>query len=132
MSMNMQQERYLHNTVQQASPAQLLLMLYDGAIRFCKLAVNELKKENYPAANNHLLKAQDIVRELTCTLNMEFPISENLYKLYDYFNHLLIQANVKKSEELVNEVLSYLIELKETWILASKQAQIPNRNITTR
>jgi flagellar protein FliS len=120
MAMNMQQERYLHNTVQQASPAQLLIMLYDGAIRFCKLSHKELLEANYQLANTHLLKAQDIVRELMCTLNMDYPISKDLYNLYDYFVFLLIEANIKKISEPVSEVITYLIELKETWVQASK------------
>jgi flagellar protein FliS len=97
MVMNMQQERYLHNTVQQASPAQLLIMLYDGAIRFCKLANKDLLSSNYESANTHLIKSQDIVRELMCTLNMDYPISKELFDLYEYFVFLLIEANVKKS-----------------------------------
>jgi flagellar protein FliS len=120
MAMNMQQEKYLHNTVQQASPAQLLIMLYDGAIRFCKLSNKELIEKNYELANTHLIKAQSIVRELMCTLNMDYPISKELYNLYEYFVHLLLEANIKKISEPVNEVITYLIELRETWIKASK------------
>jgi flagellar protein FliS len=120
MAMNMQHERYLHNTVQQASPAQLLIMLYDGAIRFCKLTNKELLLGNYELANTHLIKSQDIVRELMCTLNMEYPISKELYNLYEYFLFLLIEANIKKIREPVIEVITYLTELRETWVQASK------------
>lgn len=119
--MNMQQERYLYNTVQQASPAQLLLMLYDGAIRFSKLAIKDIQNKELEQANIHLGKAQDIIRELMITLNMDYPVSEGLYMLYDYFIHLMIEANVKKSEEPIEEVLTYLTDLKETWMQVVKQ-----------
>lgn len=117
----LQKNKYLETAVQTATPAQLLIMLYDGAIRFSKLAIEAIKKNDHQEANTNLKKAQDIISELIITLDRSQPIAENMYALYEYFNYLLIQANIKKSAEPVAEVVGYLSELKETWIEAARQ-----------
>lgn len=116
-----QRNKYLQTTVQTASPAQLLIMLYDGAIRFCRQAIEAIKLQKFSDANTNLLKAQDIINEFIITIDRTSPIAENLLKLYDYFKLRLIEANTKKNIEPAEEVLGHLIELKETWIQAAKQ-----------
>jgi len=116
-----QRNKYLETTVQTATPAQLLIMLYDGAIRFCRQAIEAIKENKYTEANANLLKVQNIVSEFIITIDRNSPLSENLLKLYEYFNSRLIEANMKKSVESAEEVLGYLIELKETWMQAAKQ-----------
>lgn len=117
-----QRNKYLETTIQTASPAQLLIMLYDGAIRFCRQGIEGIKSHQYADANTNLLKAQNIVSEFIITLDRTSPMSEQLLNLYEYFNSRLVEANLKKSVEPVQEVLDYLIELKETWIQAAKQS----------
>lgn len=116
-----QRNKYLQNTVQTATPGQLLIMLYDGAIRFCRQGIEAIKEQRYSDANTSLLRVQDIVSEFVITIDRTNPISENLLHLYEYFNARLIEANMKKDVEPVEEVLSHLIDLKETWIQAAKQ-----------
>jgi flagellar protein FliS len=115
-----QRNKYLESTVQTATPAQLLIMLYDGAIRFSRLSMEALKTNNYQDANNNLVKVQDIISEFIITLDRTSPLADGLLQLYDYFNFRLIEANTTKSIEPVEEVLGYLIDLKETWIQAAK------------
>ncbi len=116
-----QTNKYLESSIQTASPAQLLIMLCDGAIRFCKLSVEDIKKLDYIAANEHIGKVQDIINEFIITLDRSSPIAEGLLKLYDYFMYLLIQANTKKDIQPIQEVIGYLGELKETWFQAARQ-----------
>ncbi|MEV5029656.1 flagellar export chaperone FliS [Paenibacillus sp. LPE1-1-1.1] len=116
-----QRNKYIQNTIQSATPGQLLIMLYDGAIRFCRQGIEAIKEQRYSDANTNLIKVQDIISEFVITIDRANPVSENLIKLYEYFNSRLIEANVKKNIEPVEEVLGYLIDLKETWIQASKQ-----------
>ncbi|RCW44809.1 flagellar export chaperone FliS [Paenibacillus prosopidis] len=116
-----QRNKYLETTVRTAAPAQLLIMLYDGAIRFCRQGIEAIKEQNYAEANTSLLKTQDIINEFIITLDRSTSIADNLLRLYDYFNKRLIEANIKKSTEPAEEVLGHLIELKETWIQAAKQ-----------
>lgn len=116
-----QRNKYLETTVRTATPAQLLIMLYDGGIRFCRQGIEAIKEQNYAEANISLLKTQDIINEFIITLDRSSAIADNLLRLYDYFNKRLIEANIQKSTEPVEEVLGHLIELKETWIQAAKQ-----------
>lgn len=110
---------YQQNDVLTASQGKLIIMLYDGAIkflRFSKVAIDENNMEN---SNKYLCKAQDIISELMVTLNMDYEISKSLYALYDYMKFRLIEANIKKDKGNIDEVLGMLIELRDTWEQAS-------------
>lgn len=117
------QATYLRNSIDTASSHQLLIMLYDGAIRFTKRAIDEVAKDNVQEAHNAIVRVQDIVSELMITLNFDYDISKKLYSLYEYFLHLLTEANTTKETQPLEEVLGYLIDLKATWIEASKKAK---------
>lgn len=121
-----QRNKYFESTVQTATPAQLLIMLCDGAIRFSRLSIEAIKQKNHQDANQHLVRVQDIISEFIITLDHTSPLSQNLLRLYEYFRTRLIEANTKKDEGPVEEVLGYLIELKETWIQAAKLANTAN------
>ncbi|MDR6720306.1 flagellar export chaperone FliS [Paenibacillus sp. 2003] len=114
-------EKYKQSSVQTSTPGQLVIMLYDGAIRFTKTGMEGIEARDYSKANVNLGKAQTIVSELMSTLNQSYPVAKTLFSLYEYMNYLLIQANVKKETEYGEEVLGYLQELRETWVVASKQ-----------
>lgn len=114
-----QRNKYLENTVQTASPAQLLIMLCDGAIRFCRAGIEALKNTNYQDANTNLVKVQDIISEFSITIDRDAPIAADLLRLYEYFTHRLMEANIKKSAEPAEEVLGFLLQLKETWMQAA-------------
>lgn len=115
-------EKYRQSSVQTSTPAQLLLMLYDGAIRFVNAGLEGVKEKNIEKANLNFGKAQTIISELMSTLNFDYAISKDLFSLYEYANHLLIEANIKKMVEPAEEALGYLCELRETWAQASKSA----------
>ncbi|GGF91380.1 flagellar export chaperone FliS [Paenibacillus abyssi] len=114
--------KYMATSIQTATPAQLLIMLVDGAIRFCRAGIKGIQDGRFEDANTQLVKAQNIISEFVITLDRTSPLADNLLQLYEYFNHLLIQANIKKTTEPAEEVLQYLIELKETWIQAARLA----------
>lgn len=116
-----QRNKYLETTIQTATPAQLLLMLYDGAIRFCRQGIEAIKENRYADANTFLIKTQNIINEFIITIDRSSPVAENLLRLYDYFNVKLIESNTKKRTEPAEEVLAHLVELKETWMQAAKQ-----------
>lgn len=119
--MNMlQRNKYRDYSVQTASPAQLLIMLYDGAIRFCRAGIAAIQENDYETANTNLCKVQDIINEFIITLDKQSPVAGQLLPLYEYWNQRLIEANVKKDTAPAEEVLEYLVEMKETWIQAAK------------
>lgn len=107
---------YQQNNVMTASKGKLLLMLYDGAIKFLKFSKVSIDEKDLGKANNYIVRAQDIVTELMVTLNMDIEISKNLFAIYDYMKYRLIQANIKKDKEMIDEVLNMLSELRDTWV----------------
>ncbi|HHW56418.1 MAG TPA: flagellar export chaperone FliS [Clostridia bacterium] len=111
-------QQYKENAILTASPEELVLMLYNGIIRFIEEAKKAIEKKDYVAANNSIQRAQDIVTELMITLDMNYDISKNLYSLYDYMLRRLIDANIKKDVEILEEVREFAVELKETWNVA--------------
>ena len=112
---------YKAQSVQTASPGKLVLMLFDGYLRFTSAAVNsfeeaDLTKKN-EGINNNLIKAQNIVTELQSSLDMSVPgeLPGTLYRLYDYVLHQLQQANLQKKPEPIAEADKVIAELREAW-----------------
>lgn len=110
---------YQQNDVLTASKGKLLIMLYDGAIKFLRFSKVAIDENNIENTNKYLRKTQDIISELMITLNMDYEISKGLYSLYDYMKYRLVEANIKKDKEMVDEVLGMLIDLRDTWEKAS-------------
>ncbi len=119
------QNTYKQTQIQTASKEKLLLMAYEGAIKFLKAAQEALPKKDYETVNKYLQKAQDIVVELMLSLDMEAggEIAKNLWNLYDYMYFRLVQANVKKDNDMIEEVKQMLESLYETWKEAIKKLQ---------
>lgn len=113
-------EKYRQSSVQTSTPAQLLLMLFDGAIRFVNAGLEGIRHQDIQKSNLNFGKAQSIMSELMSTLDPSFEVSKGLFGLYEYINHLLIEANVKKMVEPAEEALGYITELRETWSQAAK------------
>ncbi len=109
-------QKYQQSSVETASPGQLVIMLYDGAIRFVKLGIVGIEERDISKANNALIRAQNIIHELIASLNMDIPISKNLLEIYDYMERCLIASNLKKDKSLAEEVLSHLEELRSAWV----------------
>ncbi|MFM9279943.1 flagellar export chaperone FliS [Paenibacillus jiagnxiensis] len=113
-------QKYQQTQAQTASKPKLLIMLYDGAIRFVQAGIEGIEQKNYELVNRNLVKAQAIVHELISSLNFDYPIAQNLVAIYEYMLRLLIEANVQKKAEPALEVLEHLKELREAWVEASK------------
>lgn len=113
-------DKYRQSSVQTSTPAQLVIMLYDGAIRFTRAGIDGLKHKDYEKTSLNLGKAQTIVSELMSTLDFSYEISKNLYSMYEYTNYLLIQANIRKDAAQAEEAIGYLTDLRGTWLEASK------------
>lgn len=115
--MNPYLKQYQQTQVQTASPERILIMLYDGAIQFLNKAKVGMQNKNIEETHNNIIGAQRIISEFMNTLDMKNggQVAVNLYNLYEYLNHRLIQANLKKDIGIVEEVLGHLKELKLTW-----------------
>lgn len=117
-------ERYQHDSIYTATPAELTLMLYNGAIKFIKQGEQYILEREYESANNSIIRAQDIIIELSNTLDMKYEISNNFKMLYDYIISRLIDANMKKEIEPLRESVALVTDFRDTWQQAMKIARI--------
>jgi flagellar protein FliS len=108
---------YQENTVNTQSKGRLIVMLYDGAIKFMRLAITEMEKKNYEAKGRYINKALDIINELNVVLDMDAggDIAGNLRKLYIFMSNQLSQANIKCDPQLVRDVIKLMEELNKGW-----------------
>lgn len=115
MAMNNPYQAYQNNAVTTASPAELTLMLYNGCLKFLKLAKKGIEEKNTEMKNTNLIKAQKIIQEFMVTLDMNVEMSESLLKMYDYMHRRLIEANVKNDVSIIEEVEGYVVDFRDTW-----------------
>lgn len=106
---------YQRNAVLTASPAELTLMLYDGAIRFCNIALIGLETKDYEKVNTNLKKAQAIIGELRATLDHKYPVWEDFERVYAYIYDCMVDANIQKDSALVEEALKHTREMRDAW-----------------
>ncbi len=120
---------YRRQQVETASPGQLIVMLYDGAIRSCQAAQEAIARQDRDSAARHLLKAQDIVAELMSCLNVAAggEMGVKLLQLYEYMYRRLVHANVQKDAAAVEEVEGLLAGLREAWAQAAAATPVPAR-----
>ena len=116
-------QQYKQNTVNTSTPQELTLMLYNGLVRFLKLACQGIEEADIEKANNNIIKSQNIILEFMSTLDMQYEISEELFSLYEYMNRRLLEANIKKDKQILEEVTGYAEELRDTWAQAMKLAK---------
>ncbi len=117
--------KYLRAKVETATPTQLIVMLYDGAVRFCSLAAEAMAIHNFEEQNINIKRAEDIVCELMGSLNQEAggEVAANLLRIYTYLYQELVQANLNDDIEALKRVLVHLEALRESWVELDKQAR---------
>jgi len=110
-------KQYQKTQIETATPGQVLIMLYDGAIQFLIKAKTALEEKNFERFCNSIISCQRIILEFMDTLDMEIggELAQNLYRLYEYLYDVLGKANIKKDVDKIDEVLKHLKELRETW-----------------
>ena len=113
--MNNPYQTYQQNSVTTASPGELTLMLYNGCLKFIKQAKHDIESKNIEGKNTNIIKAQNIIRELMVTLDMDMEISKQLMPIYDYLVNRLIEANIKNNVAILDEVEGIVIEFRDTW-----------------
>jgi flagellar protein FliS len=114
---------YKDNRILTASPEELTLMLFDGAIKFCNIAIMAIEKNDIQTANTNIIKAEKIIVEFRSTLNFDYPVANDFDIIYEYIYRRLIEANVKKDKEIVEEALYFIREMRDTWKDAMKLAK---------
>lgn len=115
MATNQAYLQYNNSKIMTASPAELTLMLYEGAIKFCNIAIMGIEQNNIEKAHNNIVKAENIIMEFKATLNHKYPVAMEFENVYNYVYDRLIEANVKKDKEILEEVLEHLRVMRDTW-----------------
>jgi flagellar protein FliS len=111
---------YHDSGVLTASPEELTLMLYNGAIKFCNLAMIAMEKNDVPSTNTNLIKAQKIILEFRHTLNTKYPVAQDFDIMYEYIYRRLVEANIHKDKEILEEATGLIRDMRDTWKEAIK------------
>ncbi len=123
MAVNRAFNAYQANSVTNAKPEELTLMLYNGLIRFIIQAQKGMEENDLSKTNDNIIKAENILLEFQATLDNQYEISHNLFLLYDYMYRRLVDANLKKDPAILAEVLRFATELRDTWAQVMKNAK---------
>lgn len=115
MPMQNPYEQYQKNKILTASPAEITLMLYEGAIKFCNVAIMAIEQNDIEKAHNNIRKTQRIIEEFRNTLDHQYPVAEDFDRIYVYVLRRLFEANIKKDKEILEEVNTHLRSLRDTW-----------------
>ena len=115
--------QYANNKVTTASPAELTLMLYEGAIKFCNLAKKDMEQGEYGNAIGNVQKARNIIVELQSTLNFKYPVAKEFDLIYTYIFNLMVEVTTKQNQEALDEILVQLRELRDVWKQVMKLAK---------
>lgn len=107
--------QYNNNKIMTASPAELTLMLYEGAIKFCNLAIIGVEQKNIQKAHDNIRKVEKIIEEFQVTLNRDYPVATEFDNVYNYLMSRLRMAQIKKDKEILEEVLGHLRTMRDTW-----------------
>lgn len=106
---------YSNSKIMTASPAELTLMLYDGAIKFCNIAIAAIEKKDIEKAHNNIRKVQNIITEFRSSLDFKYPVAQDFENVYSYLFDRLREANITKDAAILEEVLEHLRGMRDTW-----------------
>ena len=114
---------YANNKIMTASPGELTLMLYEGAIKFCNIAITAVEEKEIEKAHKNIVKVENIIEEFQSTLDHKYPVAKDFDEVYSYLMRRLKEANIKKDKEILEEVLKHLRTMRDTWKEVMKLAK---------
>ena len=120
-----QYAQYNNSKILTASPAELTLMLYEGAIKFTNIAIMAIEKNDIEKAHNNIKRVERIIEEFRSTLDHKYPVAEDFDRVYVYLLQRLFEANIKKDKEILEEVNTHLRSMRDTWkeVMAANKAK---------
>lgn len=113
--------QYTNSKVMAASPAELTLMLYDGAIKFCNIAEVAIEKKDMDKAHTNIVKVEKIIEYLRSTLDMSYPVAQDFENMYSYIDRRLVEANIGKDLEILKEINGHLHAIRDNWVEVMKK-----------
>ena len=115
MALNNAYQAYNNSKILTASPAELTLMLYEGAIKFCNIAIMGIEEKDIEKAHVNITKVERIITEFQATLDHKYEVAKDFDNVYSYLQERLKEANFKKDKEILEEVLTHLRTMRDTW-----------------
>lgn len=113
-------QQYKAQSINTMTPGELLMLLYDELIKRLARAEIALKSQNYEVFDESIIRCREILRYLDDTLDMQYPISHDLHRLYDFFSYELSRVQVGRNEKVLAEVKPRLTDLRDTFRQAQK------------
>lgn len=107
--------QYKNSRILTASPAELTLMLYEGAIKFCNIAIAAIEQGDVAKAHVNIVKTEKIIEHFRITLDMKYPVAKDFDRVYEYLLRRLTEANMKKDKEILLEVKGHINSMRDTW-----------------
>ena len=116
--------QYNNSKILTASPGELTLLLYEGAIKFGNIAVAKIEAGDISGAHDNIVRVEKIIDYFRETLDMKYPVAEDFERIYVYLSQRLIQANLKKDKEIMEEVVTHLRSMRDNWKEVMKKNQM--------
>ncbi len=113
---------YLRNKIMTATPGELTLMLYEGAVKFGNIAIKAIDEGDIETAHANRVKVQNIIDEFRRTLDFKYPVAQDFENVYSYLSRRLIEANINKDKEIMEEVVKHLRSMRDNWKEVMKKA----------
>jgi len=118
------QNQYLEQSILTASPADLVTMLYEAAIKNIKYSIIAIDDKNYELSNNHIKKSQDIVDELIKELDLSYDLSSDILMLYEFILMELVESNISKDNQKLKVTEDLLTQMCQTWKTAVQSSRV--------
>jgi len=127
--------QYRHNEISTSSQGKLIIMMYEGAIKFTRMAINSIEKNDVSKKSLYIRKTHDIINELSLALDREKggDVADKLESLYDFIIRQLTLANIKSDVKCLETIIRILVPLLEAWqqlLIDSEPTSIPVKSIT--
>ena len=116
--------QYKNNKVNAASGPELTLMLYDGTIKFLNIASVAIENKDIQKAHTNIMKTEKIIDYLRNTLDMKYPVAQDFENMYSYIARRLIEANMTKDKEIVDEINEHMHAIRDNWVEVMKANHI--------
>lgn len=116
--------QYKNNAIATATPAELTLMLYEGAIKFGNIAIKAIEENDVEKAYRNIVKVQNIIAEFRNTLDFKYPVAKDFDRVYEYLERRLVEANMTKDKEIMEEVVTHIRSMRDTWKEVMKRAKM--------
>lgn len=114
--------QYNNSRILTASPAELTLLLYEGAIKFGNIAILKMEQKDIQGAHNNIVKVEKIIDYLRETLDMKYPVAQDFENIYVYLSRRITDAMVSKNPADMEEVVMHLRSVRDNWKEVMKKA----------